>query len=298
MTTKPDATTRGEAPTVQRLAILVTLALLSFAGNSLLCRMALRDTAIDPAGFTVVRLMSGAAVLWWLVARTGARPFAAGSWPMAGALFAYAAAFSFAYVSLPTGTGALLLFGSVQVSMLGVALWRGERPGALHGLGLALAMAGLVILLAPGLHAPAPLGAMMMIIAGTAWGLYSLWGRHQARALEATAGNFLRSVPLALGLGLAFLPSLSFDARGLALAVVSGAITSGLGYALWYTALPHLSASRAGGLQLSVPLLAALLGIVVLAEPLDLRFVLAAAAILGGIGLTLWRRPTRPGHPR
>lgn len=287
------------APEQPRLVLLVALALFAFAGNSLLCRMALRDTSIDPAGFTVLRLLSGAAVLWWLVARQGTRPLAAGSWPMATALFAYAAAFSFAYVSLPTGTGALLLFGSVQVTMLGVALWRGERPGALHGLGLAVAMAGLVVLLAPGLHAPEPLGAVMMVIAGTAWGLYSLWGRGQGRALEATAGNFMRSVPLALALGLVFLPTLSWDVQGLALAVVSGAITSGVGYALWYAALPHLSASRAGGLQLSVPLLAAVLGIVVLAEPVGLRFVLAAAAILGGIGLTLWRRrpslPVRPG---
>lgn len=276
--------------------MLVVLALVAFAGNSLLCRMALRDTSIDPAGFTVVRLLSGAAVLWWLVARQDARPLAAGSWPMAIALFAYAAAFSFAYVSLPTGTGALLLFSSVQLTMLGVALWRGERPGALHAFGLTLAMAGLVVLLAPGLHAPEPSGAALMIIAGVAWGLYSLWGRGQARALEATAGNFLRSVPLALVLGLAFLPTLAWDAQGIALAVVSGAFTSGLGYALWYAALPHLSASRAGGLQLSVPLLAALLGVVLLAEPLQWRFVVAAAAILGGIGLTLRRR--RPSLAR
>lgn len=270
--------------------MLVALALLAFAGNSLLCRMALRETSIDPAGFTVVRLLSGAAVLAWLVVRRGGHALGAGSWPMAIALFTYAAAFSFAYLSLSTGTGALLLFGSVQLTMLGAGLRQGERPGAMHGLGLALALLGLVVLLAPGLTSPTPLGATMMIIAGMAWGLYSLWGRDQSQPLQATAGNFVRAVPLALALGLVFAPSLSWDARGLALAVVSGALTSGVGYALWYRALPHLAATQAGGLQLSVPLLAALMGMVALAEPLDLRFVVAAGAILGGIGLTLWRR--------
>ena len=283
-------------------ALLTALALAAFAGNSLLCRAALRDTPIDAASFTALRIASGALVLWLIVRLRAGRPPRAGSWPSALALFGYAATFSFAYLSLTAATGALLLFGAVQVTMIGTGLARGERLRGLQWTGLLLATGGLVGLLMPGLTSPPLAGAALMLTAGIAWGVYSLRGRNAAAAsgdpIEVTAGNFLRATPMALALlGLAALrpASLSLDPAGSAYALASGAVTSGLGYSIWYTALKGLKATSAATVQLSVPVLTALAGVVLLAEPLTPRLVLASTAVIGGIALVVFvRRPTSP----
>ncbi|MBA1272192.1 DMT family transporter [Stutzerimonas azotifigens] len=274
-----------------RILLLTTLAMLAFTGNSLLCRIALRDTAIDASSFTAVRLVSGALVLWALV-RLRARQPLGGSWPGALSLFVYAAGFSFAYRELAAGTGALLLFGAVQLCMLSIGWLRGERLTGLQSLGLLLALAGMITLLLPGASAP-PLGAaLLMVLAGAGWGIYSLLGRGAGDPLSATAGNFVRAIPLALVLALVLLPTLRWDMPGLVYAVLSGALTSGLGYAIWYSALPGLGALQAATVQLSVPVLTALAGSLLLAEALTLRLLLAAIAVLGGIALVLQVRRT------
>ncbi|MFG0414595.1 EamA family transporter [Ectopseudomonas khazarica] len=273
-----------------RTLLLTSLAMLAFAGNSLLCRLALRETAIDAASFTAVRLLAGACALWLLLQLRQNRQAPAGSWAGAVALFTYAAAFSFAYLQLDTGVGALLLFGAVQLSMLLWGLLRGERLGLCASLGTALATAGLLALLLPGASAPPLLAALLMLLAGVAWGAYSLLGRGQGNPLAVTAGNFLRATPLALLLALAVLPQLNWDGPGLFYALLSGALTSGVGYAIWYSALPGLHASQAATVQLSVPILAALGGSLLLGEALTLRLLLSAVAVLGGIALVLSAR--------
>lgn len=270
-----------------RTLLATALAMLAFAGNSLLCRLALRDTALDPASFTGVRLLAGALTLWLLL-RLGSQPAKkGGSWAGACALFVYAAGFSFAYRQLDTGVGALLLFGAVQLGMLLHGLRRGERLGAWGCGGLLLALGGLVALLLPGAGAPAPGGAALMLLAGLAWSVYSLLGRGAVDPLAATAGNFLRAIPLALLLGLALAAHSQPDPLGLCYALLSGALTSGLGYAVWYSALRGLGSLQAATVQLSVPILAALAGALLLGEALSLRLVLAALAVLGGIALVL-----------
>jgi drug/metabolite transporter (DMT)-like permease len=273
-----------------RVAILTVLAMLAFASNSLLCRVALRDTAIDAASFTAIRLASGALILVLLLRLRGVRPATGGSWPMAAMLFAYAAFFSFAYRELTAATGALLLFGAVQLTMMGWGLSRGERIGGLRLVGLLIAIAGLVLLLLPGLAAPPPLAAALMLGAGATWGVYSLLGRSAGEPIAATGGNFLRSVPFAAILVLAAVGHETADPMGVLYAVLSGAVTSGLGYVLWYAALPALSATSAATIQLSVPAIAALGGAVLLAEPVTMRLLLASVAILGGIALTIRKK--------
>lgn len=272
-----------------RLFMLTTLAMLAFAGNSLLCRLALKHTGIDASSFTIIRLISGALALWLLVRLRPGTADGRGSWASALALFVYAAGFSFAYVSLPAATGALLLFGAVQATMIGVGLWRGERLRGGQLIGLMLALAGLVGLLLPGLSAPPLLGALLMLGAGVAWGVYSLRGKGAGDPTRVTAGNFARTLPLAAVLGLLSLSHITLDVAGMAYAVASGALSSGMGYAIWYTALPGLKATQAATIQLSVPVLAATGGIVLLGEPLTLRLVLASLAILGGIALVIHR---------
>jgi len=273
-----------------RVLALTTLAMVAFAANSLLCRQALAHTRVDPATFTTVRIASGALALALLARARGGSPVAAGSWGSALALFAYAAGFSFAYTSLPASTGALLLFGAVQLTMIGQGLRSGERLRPPQLAGLAAAFAGLVGLLAPGLSAPPPLGAALMIAAGVAWGVYSLRGRGAGAPLLVTSGNFARAVPLALATSLAFMARASADPVGIALAAASGAIASGLGYAIWYSALPGLDATRAATVQLSVPVLASLGGVAFLGERVTLRLALASVAILGGIALVILER--------
>ena len=273
-----------------RLLLLTALAMLAFAANSLLCRLALAGGAIDPASFTTLRLVSGALTLWLIVYLRQRRLRPGGSWISAAALFAYAAAFSFAYVSLPAGIGALLLFGSVQSSMVAVGLARGERLDQRQTAGFLLALGGLVVLLRPGLAAPPPLGSLLMLAAGVAWGIYSLRGRGAGDPTVATAGNFLRTLPMTLALSLAFASRAHLDRAGAGYALVSGALTSGLGYVIWYTALKGLSVTRAAVVQLSVPVIAAVGGILLLGEVFTFRLGLASLAILGGIALVVLKR--------
>ena len=276
---------------------LTLLAMIAFAGNSLLCRLALQQTAIDPASFTALRIVSGALTLWLIVRMRGGMQGPAGSWPSAFALFGYAAAFSYAYVSLPAATGALLLFGAVQATMLGYGLWAGERLRRRQFIGLALAMSGLVGLLLPGLSAPPLAGALLMLGAGVAWGIYSLRGRGTGDATNVTAGNFLRAVPLGVLLALAALPWHSLDIAGFWYAMASGALASGVGYAIWYSALRGLRATSAATVQLSVPVITALGGIVFLGETISLRLLITSAAILGGIALVIIDKQTAGTAP-
>jgi len=268
---------------------LTAVAMLAFAANSLLCRLALQQGRIDPASFGAIRLAAGALTLVCVMRGRGARHQETG-WASAVLLFAYAALFSFAYVSLPAGTGALILFGAVQLTMLGAGLLSGERFAAGGWIGMALALAGLAILLLPGAAAPSLYGAALMAGAGVAWGGYSLRGRGAPDPLAATAASFVRAAPLAVLLVLPFSARVHADARGVGLAVASGALTSGLGYVVWYAALRHLTALRAAVVQLSVPLLAAGGGVLLLGEAFTGRLALAALAILGGIALVLGSR--------
>ena len=293
-----------------RLFCLVSLAMLAFAGNSLLCRLALKHTAIDAATFTSIRVVSGACMLWLVVqwqqrSTTGvrtcklyksSRPALAGNWPSAFALFAYAAGFSFAYISLPAATGALLLFGAVQVTMIGYGIYRGERLQAMQIIGFALALGGLVVLMLPGLATPGLSASFCMLGAGVAWGIYSLRGRAMPMGVAAnqsasptavTAGNFIRTVPMALVLSVLAPDQLSLDASGIVLAIASGALASGVGYAIWYQALPALASTHAATVQLSVPVIAAMGGVVLIGEALTLQTVLASVAVLGGVALVI-----------
>jgi drug/metabolite transporter (DMT)-like permease len=271
----------------RRLFILVVLAMVAFAANSLLCRLALRGGAIDAASFTTIRIVSGALVLWVIARMRDGTMTSAGSWSSAAALFGYAAAFSFAYIELSAAVGALILFCSVQVTMIGWGLWRGERIAARQAAGLSLAIAGLVGLLWPGLSAPPPGSAALMLAAGIAWGIYSLRGRRSGDPTIATAGNFVRAAAFAVVLSLVTLGGASVDAAGVLYAIASGALASGLGYAIWYTALPGLTATKAATVQLSVPVIAAAAAVVLLDEAITLRLVLGSAAILGGIALVV-----------
>jgi len=267
--------------------MLTSLAMIAFAGNSLLCRTALKHTAIDPATFTSIRMLSGAIALWLIVSmRTGSR-MQRGSWLSALALFAYAATFSFAYVDLSAGMGALLLFGAVQATMILFGLWKGERLNGWQGIGLAAALGGLVALVLPGLSAPPVSSAVLMVGAGVAWGVYSLRGKGAGDPLATTAGNFLQAVPFAAGLSLLLLSLARADVQGVVYAIASGALTSGVGYAIWYAALRGLTATGAATVQLSVPVIAAIGGVMLLGEPITLRLLGASAAILGGIALVV-----------
>jgi drug/metabolite transporter (DMT)-like permease len=278
-----------------RIGLLTFLAMVAFASNSLLCRLALKNTDIDAASFTSIRIIAGALTLWIIVRVRGGTRATAGSWPSAFWLFAYAAGFSFAYISLPAATGALLLFGAVQATMIGYGLWKGERLRGVQAAGLVGAFGGLGGLLLPGLSAPPALGAALMLFAGIAWGIYSLRGRAVGDPTSVTAGNFLRAVPFAALLSLAMFSRASVDMPGFVYAIASGAIASGVGYAIWYTALPALKATSAATVQLSVPVIAALGGVAFLGEPITLRLIASSIAILGGVALVITtRKPAQP----
>lgn len=273
---------------MNRYAWAAVFALLGFAANSVLCRMALRAPHIDPATFTTVRLLAGAGTLW-VLARVRNKTNAAGSWPSAFALLVYAVTFSFAYVGLTTGVGALLLFGAVQVVMIAAGFFAGEHIDRRIVVGWLVAVAGLCLLLVPGVTAPPALEALLMVIAGIAWGIYSLRGRRSSDALADTAVNFARSVPGALFISALCWVKLSADAEGLLLAALSGSVASGLGYAAWYAALPRLGAIAAANAQLSVPVIAALAGTVLFAEPVTARLIISSVLVLGGTALALRR---------
>jgi len=284
--------------------------MIAFASNSLLCRAALKQNDIDAASFTFARIFSGATALWLLMCTrkktstdrapavlTG-RSFTSalvsqrlllrnGSWLSALALFIYAAAFSFAYVALSAGTGALLLFGAVQATMILWGLYKGERLSMIQIVGFIVAVTGLVVLVFPGLSAPPLAGSILMLGAGVSWGVYSLRGKKERNAASVTAGNFVRAVPFATALILIFAPWTYADLAGIAYAIISGAVTSGLGYVVWYKALPALKAASAATVQLSVPVLAATGGILLLGEPITPRYLLASVAVLGGIALVV-----------
>jgi drug/metabolite transporter (DMT)-like permease len=276
-----------ERMTYLRVAALTSLAMVAFASNSLLCRIALKQTSIDAASFTSIRLITGALMLWLIVRITRGAQTGNGNWRSALALFAYAAGFSFAYVNLPAATGALLLFGAVQATMIGHGIWMGERLQKLQMLGLVLALGGLVALLLPGLSAPPLLDSVLMLGAGVAWGIYSLRGKGAGDPTRVTAGNFLRAAPIAAALSLMMYDRIALDSAGFGYAIASGALASGIGYAIWYTALPALKATNAATVQLSVPVIAALGGILFLGESITLLLVIASVAILGGIALVI-----------
>ncbi len=274
--------------TTARTIILTSLAMIAFAANSLLCRAALKHTAIDAASFTSVRLVFGAAILYVIAAMS--RNKVRGSRISALMLFVYAAGFSYAYVKLSAATGALLLFGAVQATMISCGMLKGERLKKMQAAGLMLALAGLVILLLPGISAPPLEASLLMLIAGVAWGIYSLKGRGKGNPIGVSAGNFLYAIPAAAALSLMMHGSASMDKAGFLYAAASGALASGLGYAIWYTVLPTLKATHAATIQLSVPVIAALGGIAFLGEPLNFRLVIASIATLGGIALVIMER--------
>ncbi|MFC3205449.1 DMT family transporter [Aquamicrobium soli] len=288
-----------------RTALLTTIAMLAFATNSILARHALSDDAIDPLAFTGIRLVSGAAVLALIVfirARAETRPMGAlkGSWSGAAALLLYAVAFSVAYVMIGAGPGALILFASVQISMIAWAIVKGDRPAFLEWTGMGIAIIALAYLVSPGLTAPPLAGALLMAVAGASWGAYSLIGRGSHSPLADTAGNFIRCVPIGIAAILAGVAYSRPTTEGLAYALASGAIASGLGYIIWYGVLPHLTRTTAAVVQLTVPAIAALGGVVFIGEPLTVRLLVAMAGIIGGVTITLLatdhRRRRRAGQ--
>lgn len=281
-----------------RLLLLTALTMCAFAANSVLNRLAVGGGGIGPLDFAAIRLGSGAVVLWLLAAGLGrptrfaGRARAAG----AGALLTYMLGFSLAYLALPAGVGALILFGGVQITMFAGALAVGEVLPPRRWAGAALAFAGLVWLLWPGAAGAktALLPALSMACAAAGWGVYSLIGRREADALAATAANFVLAAPVAAGAALASgFRDVPLTTPGVGLALLSGIVTSGLGYALWYSILPGLGAGRAAVAQLSVPVIAALGGLMVIGEAMSLRFLMATALVLGGVALGTFQMPVR-----
>jgi drug/metabolite transporter (DMT)-like permease len=272
-----------------RIVALTAAAMIAFAANSVLARLALAHEGADPLAYTGIRLASGALALTILITLVDrSRPFrVAGSWAGGAALFGYAIAFSVAYIMLGAGTGALILFASVQIGVIGWAIVRGDRPRLLEWAGLAVAFAGLVYLVSPGLVAPPMLGALLMLAAGLCWAAYTLIGRGSSSPLADTAGNFIRCLPVALPLILLGMLWHGIDPIATAYAVASGVIASGVGYAIWYTALPHLTRTRAAIVQLTVPAIAAIGGVLLISETLTSRLVVSSIAILGGVAFAL-----------
>jgi len=279
-------------PSSFQTALLTTLTMIAFASNSLLNRLALGQSTIDAASYTTIRLISGAVMLLAIAAlqRKNEQSILRGSWISAAFLFLYAITFSFAYLSLTAGTGALILFGSVQVTMIIAALRGGERPHFLEWIGLFLALGGLVYLVFPGLAAPSLAGSILMMIAGIAWGFYSICGRGSQNPLADTAGNFIYAVPMVLSIRLLTLNNVHISANGVWLAALSGAVASGVGYVIWYAALRGLTTTRAAIVQLSVPVIAAWGGVVILSEVVSTRLFVAGLLILGGIALAVLGR--------
>ncbi|MCB1022821.1 MAG: DMT family transporter [Acidobacteria bacterium] len=273
-----------------KVFLLTTFALIAFAFNSILCRLALGTKLIDASSFTAIRLLSGAVtllIIFSIFSKNKKEDLKRGNWLSAFFLFGYAICFSFAYIGLTTATGALILFGLVQSTMIIVALVSGERPKIAEWLGLALALGGLIYLVFPGLAAPPLLNSILMALAGVAWGFYTLRGRGSEDPLADTAGNFVRTIPFIALACLPFLYQIDVSPKGLLFAVLSGAIASGIGYTVWYAALKHHTATRAAILQLSVPVIAAIGGLIFLSEAISLRLIMASSLILGGIALVI-----------
>ena len=265
--------------------VLTSLALIAFAANSVLCRLALGNEAIDAASFTIMRLLSGTIVLLLIVAttRNSAADATKGSWGASFMLFLYAATFSYAYVSLDTGTGALILFGSVQITMILLSLISGTRLHLTEWAGVAITFTGFVYLILPGVTTPSTTGFALMTVSGIAWGVYTLKGRRSKNPLLDTAYNFLRTTPLVIILAIIAMNTLNYSTGGIVLALLSGGITSGIGYTIWYIALGGLTSTQAAVLQLSVPLIAALGGVIFVSEAITFRLMISATLVLGGI---------------
>ena len=270
-----------------RIIALTVIAMIAFAANSVLARLAFATAGAEPLSYTGIRLAAGAATLAVLLALRRRNVRLGGSWSGVAALFGYAILFSIAYILLGAGTGALILFASVQIGMLGWAVYRGGRPGLIEWLGFVVAFAGLVYLLSPGVVAPNPLGALLMLVAGLCWAAYTLIGRASTSPLDDTAGNFMRSSPLAVVMIVAGALTHGVSLAAVIYAIVSGALASGLGYAVWYTALPSLSRTRAAIVQLTVPAIAGAGGVLFIGEALSPRLVIATIAIIGGVALAV-----------
>lgn len=280
-----------------QIFLLTTATMIAFAANSVLARLALADGAIDPASYTGIRLLTGALVLAALVLRgndgTVGKLTASGNWFSALALFVYAAAFSASYIILDAGIGALILFAMVQATMISWAIYRGDRPIALEWVGLLIAFGAFAWLVSPGLGAPDPIASAMMAVSGIAWGIYSIRGKASANPLAATAGNFVFAVPFAIPIVLITWSSLNITTHGVVLAAISGAVTSGLGYALWYRVLGRITQTQGAIVQLTVPVIAAFGGVALLGEAITLRLSIASALILGGVALAIVAKAKR-----
>ena len=272
-----------------KIIILTGLALIAFAANSVLCRIALGDEAIDASSFTVIRLLSGAFVLLVIISATGktAEVSTKGSWAASFMLFLYAVTFSYAYISLDTGTGALILFGSVQITMILLSLISGTRLHITEWTGVVISFAGFVYLILPGVTMPSVTGFLLMTVAGIAWGIYTLKGRGSKNPLMDTAYNFIRTIPFVVILAISTMDNIHYSSEGIVLALIAGGVTSGIGYTIWYIALGGLSSTQAAVLQLSVPVIAALGGVVFVSEAITFRFTISAALVLGGILLVV-----------
>jgi drug/metabolite transporter (DMT)-like permease len=276
-----------------KIFLLTTFALVAFAFNSILCRLALGTELIDASSFTAIRLLSGAVtllIIFSIFSKNKTENIKRGNWLSAFFLFGYAICFSFAYIGLTTATGALILFGMVQATMIISALISGERPNILEWFGLILALGGLVYLVFPGLESPPLVRSILMAFAGIAWGFYTLRGKQSENPLADTTGNFIRTIPFVILATLPFIYKLNLSLKGILFAVLSGAIASGIGYSVWYAALKYHTATRAAILQLSVPVLAAIGGLIFLSEIISLRLIIASGLILGGIGLVILAR--------
>ncbi len=276
-----------------RIIGYTAFALVAFAFNSILCRMALRTGEADAVGFTAVRLVSGAValiVISYLVSKGKSSNVMRGNWISAFFLFGYAICFSFAYIGLTAASGALILFSSVQFTMIAVALLRAERPGGMEWMGLLIALGGLVYLVFPGLSSPPLIASILMAAAGIAWGFYTLRGKGSTDPLGDTTGNFIRAVPMVVIVAIPFFAQINLSTRGIVLAVLSGAVASGVGYTVWYLVLKHHTATQAAVLQLAVPVIAAFGGVLLLSEVLNARLMIASALILGGIAMTIFAR--------
>jgi len=274
-----------------RTISFTVLALIAFAANSVLCRLALGDRTIDASSFTVIRLLSGAIVLFLIIKiKNKSEVSTKGSWSASLMLFLYAITFSFAYITLDTGTGALILFGSVQITMIFLSILSGNRLHVTEWLGVMVSFLGFVYLVLPGITTPSMFGFMLMTVAGIAWGIYTLKGKGSTNPVIDTAYNFLRTIPFVIILAVLAFNKMSYSSTGILLAVLSGAIASGIGYAIWYSALRGLSTVQAAVVQLLVPVIAALGGVIFVSEAITLRLTVSAMLILGGILLVVLGR--------
>lgn len=284
--------TQASPPGLARTSLLTGLALIAFAANSVLCRYALEHNAIDASSFTSLRLLSGALVLTLMISihRQPAKSHSKGSWMAGFMLFTYACAFSFAYLLLGAAMGALILFGAVQVTMILVSVFSGNRLHITEWLGISLAFAGFIYLVFPGLTAPPLSGFLLMTLSGIAWAVYSLKGKQSSQALMDTAYNFLRTLPFVAILILLTYQNAHTSYQGIVLAILSGAVTSAIGYSIWYSALNGLSTTQAAVVQLLVPVITAVGGVLLLSEAITLRLTVAGALILGGVLLVILGR--------